>query len=81
MAVSHIRQNRISIADPVQLYRVSKLHGQFRTAGGPARAGALRRCRRRQMLRTGCSVPVQRFRAEMRTAGSRRAAMPQSLLP
>lgn len=59
-------RNRVSIAGSVQLYRVPKLHGQFRTARCSARIGTLRcRCRC-QMLRTGGPISVQRLRAEMR---------------
>lgn len=43
-------RNRISIAGSIQLYRIPKLHGQFRAARGPARIGALRRRCRCQML-------------------------------
>jgi len=75
-----MRNRKILIAGSVQLYRVPKLHGQFRTARGPARIGALRcRCRC-QMLRIGGPISVQRLRAKMRLPRSCRISLSQSLL-
>lgn len=74
-----MRNRKISIAGSLQLYRVPKLHGQFRTARGSARIGALRRRCRCQMLRTGGPISVQRLRAEMRLPRSCRTSLSQSL--
>lgn len=66
--------------DPVQFHHLPELHGQFRAARRSTRVGTLQCRDRRQMLRIGRPISVQRFRPEMRIPGPRGATVSQPLL-